>query len=245
VDFVAMNPTEPGAVPLPINFRSSQPSERDRLTAALRLIWVIPQAFVYFFVAIAAFFVVIAGWFGALVTGELPEFAEEFLSGVLRWGTRLQGYLYFLTDEYPPFSLGEFPDYPIQISIPPLAPLNRLAVLFRLILVIPAAIVSSVLAAGLGLVSVGSWAMITFTGAQPIPLYEASRVVTRFQTRVGGYFTMLTAEYPWGVLGDQPEAGGEGAAASDGWAIRLSQGGRNAMIVVIVLGAIYEVLYRR
>jgi len=51
--------------------------ERDRLTAALRLIWVIPQIVVLAFVYIGAFFVAIAGWLGALFTGELPDFAEN------------------------------------------------------------------------------------------------------------------------------------------------------------------------
>jgi len=235
---MSINPTAPGAEPHPINLRSIQPMERDRLTAALRIIWVIPQMIALFFVSIAAFVVVVIGWFGALFTGELPDFAEDFLSGFLRWGVRVHGYLHFLTDVYPPFSLDEDPNYPIQISIPERAPLNRLAVLFRFILVIPGAIVGSVAGTGLGLMAVGSWAMITFTGSQPIPLYEATRAVARFQARLGGYFTMLTAEYPWGLLGDLPTAGdGEVAEGSD-WSIRLSQGGRNAMIVVIVLGVL-------
>ena len=238
---MSLQPAVPGADPLPIELSSTQPRERDRLSAALRIIWVIPQVFVLFFIYIAAFFVLVAGWFVALATGELPDFAEEFLSGALRWGTRVSGYLYFLTDEYPPFSLEPEPGYPIQIGIPERAPLNRLAVLFRIILVIPAGIVSSVVASGLGLVSVASWFMITFTGAQPIPLYEATRAVIRYQARIGGYFSMLTAEYPWGLLGDLPTVpDAQGDAVEPGaWSIRLSQGGRTAMIVIIVLGAIY------
>lgn len=86
--------------------------------------------------------------------------------------------------------------------------------------------------------------MITFTGSLPIPLYEATRAVSRFQLRLGGYFLMLTSEYPWGLLGDPP-AGEEEAAESSGWSIWLSQGGRNAMIVVIVLGIIETIVSRR
>jgi len=238
---MSWSPPTSGPEPHPIELRAEQPAERDRLTAALRLIWVIPQAFVLFFVSIAAFFVAVAGWFGALFTGELPDFAEEFLSGYLRWTTRVSGYLYFLTDAYPPFSLEEAPEYPVQIAIPPKAPLNRVAVLFRLILVIPAGIVASIAGTGMGVLSVGSWFMITFTGVQPIPLYEVARAVIRFQTRLGGYFGMLTAEYPWGLLGDLPPAGEGQDAGQRGAAIQLSQGGRNAMIVALVVGAIYFV----
>jgi len=110
--------------------------------------------------------------------------------------------------------------------------------------VIPAAIVGSVVGAGLGLISVGSWAMITFTGSLPIPLYEAARAVIQFQLRLGGYFLMLTSESPWGLLGDLPTTGDEETAQGSEWSIWLSQGGRNAMIVVIVLGVIETIANR-
>jgi uncharacterized protein DUF4389 len=233
--------------PAPLQLAAAQPAERNRLTAALRIIWVIPQVFVLFFLFIAAFFVLILGWFGALFTGRLPEFASDYLSGVLRWSTRVSGYAYFLTDEYPPYSMAEEAGYPVKIAIPPGSRLNPLAVLFRVILVIPASIVSSVVGMGVGLFAVASWATITFTGKQPIPLYEAIRVVTRYQMRVYGYFSMLTAEYPWGVMGDS-SATRTDAVADDVWSIQLSKDGQTAMIVAIVLGIILSILdsiYRR
>ena len=235
--------------PAPLLLAASQPTERNRVTAALRLIWVLPQVFVLFFVFIGAFFVLVLGWFGALFTGRLPTFASDFLAGAIRWGTRVSGYFLFLTDEYPPFSLEEDPAYPIKIAIPTSGELNRLAVLFRIFLAIPASIVSTVVGSGVFLIAVASWATITFTGKQPIPLYEAIRVVTRYHMRVSGYFLMLTSEYPWGVMGDTSASESEraGAEGSD-WDLRLSPGGRTAMIVVIVLGVISTILnnsYRR
>ena len=155
-----------------------------------------------------------------------------------------------MTDEYPPFSLGQEPQYAIQVAIPPTTQLNRLAVLFRIILVIPGAIVASVVGSGIGVVSIASWFMIVFTGAMPKPIYEAVRVGIRFNVRVLGYFWMLTPEYSWGVLGDLPEgtatpaalpSGTEGSAAevdSSGWFLRLSSEGRTAMIVTLVIGAV-------
>jgi hypothetical protein len=55
---------------------------------------------------------------------------------------------------------------------------------------------------------------------------------------------MLTSEYPWGLLGDLPTAGDEETAQGSEWSIWLSQGGRNAMIVVIVLGVIETIANR-
>jgi Domain of unknown function (DUF4389) len=201
---------------------------------------VIPQVFVLVFVGLAAFFASIAGWFAALFLGRLPEGLRDFLAGVLRWSTRVQGYLFLLTDQYPPYSLGEEYEYPVRVAIPPPLRLNRAAVLFRIVLAIPAWIVASVVNSGLLLVSIGSWFMILVTGRLPVPLYEATRATVRYQTRFYGYFSMLTPEYPWGVIGD----GSPSPTTVDPyefWSVRLSSGGRAAMIVVIVLGVLSEV----
>ncbi|HLN17158.1 MAG TPA: DUF4389 domain-containing protein [Acidimicrobiales bacterium] len=233
-----------GSQPLPLYLAANPPTgERNRLTCGLRLIWVIPQIIVLFFLGIAAFVVLVIGWFGALITGRLPQFAEDFLSGVLRWSTRVYGYFFFLTDDYPPYSLEPEEQYPIVISIPPPDELNRLSVLFRIFLAIPAAIVTSVVVAGLEFVSIASWAVILFTGELPDPLYDAARAVMRYATRYYGWFAMLTAEYAWGLLGDVPsdsyetpaQAPAEGAS---GWTIRLTSEARTVMIVIIVIGAI-------
>ncbi len=232
-----------------LNLSTTYPSERDRLTAAIRIIMVIPQYFVLFFVGIAALVVLVIGWFGALVTGQLPDFAEEFLSGYLRWAIRVHGYLYFLTDDYPPFSLQREEQYAVLLEIPPPARLNPLAVLFRIILVIPAWIVTTVALYGLGVVSIASWAMIVFTVRQPAPLYEATRAVIRFTARAGGYFSMLTPLYPWGLFGDGPPGGdaseaGLSPGARSPWAIRLSPNARTIVIVMLVIGVVVFVLNR-
>jgi len=201
---------------------------------------VIPQAVVLFFVNIAVFVAVVVAWFTALFSGRLAGELREFIAGVLRWNLRVEGYFFFLTDTYPPYSLQQEDGYPVRLAIPPPVELNRLAVLFRIFIAIPAWIVASVLGAGLGVVSVGSWFMVLVTGQLPGPLFEATRAVMRYQERFYGYFAMLTPEYPWGAMGD-----GVPSTAADpyeGWSIRLSEGGRTAMIVVIVLGIIVDLL---
>jgi Domain of unknown function (DUF4389) len=205
---------------------------------------VIPQAIVLFFVYIAAFFAVIAAWFVALFSGRLEGGLREFIAGTLRWDLRVLGYFFFLTDTYPPFSLGDEDTFPIRLAIPPPVELNRAAVLFRLFIAIPAWVVGSVLASGLLVVSVGSWFMLLVTGELPIPLFEATRAVVRYQARLYGYFAMLTPEYPWGAMGDSSSLPA-GADSDEAWSIKLSSGGRTAMIVLIVLGVISEVINNR
>jgi hypothetical protein len=228
-------------MPLHLWVLDPPPEPRNRLTCAIRLLMVIPQFIILFFVNIAGFFAVVAAWFNALFTGGISPGLREFLCGVLRWNIRVLAYLFFLTDTYPPYSLDEDESYPIRLAIPPAGELNRLAVLFRLFIAIPGYIVMSVLAGGLAVVSFASWLMLVFTGQLPRPLFEAGRVVIRYQERFYGYLTMLSSEYSWGPMGDDT-ATADAAGVDDGWSIHLSDGGRTAMLVVIVIGIIVDVV---
>jgi hypothetical protein len=65
---------------------------------------IIPHAFLLFFRLIATFFVIFIAWWVVLFTGKYPKGMHEFVVGTLRWSTRMNLYLSFLTDKYPPFS---------------------------------------------------------------------------------------------------------------------------------------------
>jgi len=83
----------------------------DRLSRWKLLFWKlitsIPHFIVLFFLAIAAFVVVIIGWFAILFTGAFPRGLHSFVVGVLRWGARVEAYFQSLTDAFPPYSLDE------------------------------------------------------------------------------------------------------------------------------------------
>ena len=55
----------------------------------------------------------VIGWFAALFTGRLPQWAHTFLGGVVRWYTRSGAYMFLLTDRYPPFSFDDV-EYPVR-----------------------------------------------------------------------------------------------------------------------------------
>ena len=44
-------------------------------------------------------------FFVVLFTGKWPEGMRDFVVGYARWSTRVNAYVLFLTDEYPPFRL--------------------------------------------------------------------------------------------------------------------------------------------
>jgi Domain of unknown function (DUF4389) len=200
-----------GAVPIEVGFAG--PAEQRRVTVLFRLILIIPQFLFLILVGIAAEIVLIIGWFGALFTGRLPGFAADFLSGVLRWQARVNAYYLLLTDQYPPFSLDDA-DYPARVAMRP-GRLNRLAVLFRFILVIPASIVAGVAIYGLETIALFViWLIMLITGRMPTSLYEAASAVLRYSTRVTGYLYLLTSEYPRGLFGDQAGPGSQPGTAA-------------------------------
>lgn len=173
-----------------------------RVTVIFRIILAIPQFIVLIFLGIAGFFVAVIGWFAALFTGRLPDFAHTYLSGLIRWEIRVNAYVLLLTDVYPPFTLEDV-EYPVRPILPGPGPLNRVAVLFRIILVVPAAVFSQIVAYGLTapLILV-MWVVVIATGRMPPTLYTTYASLVRYQTRLHSYFNMITSEYAWGMFGD-------------------------------------------
>jgi hypothetical protein len=78
---------------------------RNRVTVGFRIILVIPHIIVLAVLVLAALVVWLICVFAVLFTGRWPEGMRRFVVGVMRWGTRVEAYLFLLTDEYPPFSL--------------------------------------------------------------------------------------------------------------------------------------------
>jgi uncharacterized protein DUF4389 len=201
---------EPPAVQLV----AAGPVKQRRLTVAFRLILVIPQIFVLFFVNLAGFVVAFLGWWAALFTGRLPAFAVSYLSGLARWNARVYGYLYLLTDVYPPFTLDDNLAYPVVIAIPEQGRLNRFAVFFRFILMLWGYIVVNVVTSGVNtIVAFIAWLITLITGQLPAPLHLAFTAVLRYQTRYYCYLSLLTPTYPWKLFGDEPEASAPVTAA--------------------------------
>lgn len=81
------------------------PTRLSRLKVFFRIILAIPQLFVLYFLRLAAAVVMFVAWFVVLFTGRWPQGLRDFVIGVIRWQTRVEAWLYLLTDEYPPFAL--------------------------------------------------------------------------------------------------------------------------------------------
>jgi Domain of unknown function (DUF4389) len=85
---------------------SARPARRRRASVLFRVILVIPQAIVLFFLSLVAYLVLIIGWFAALIVGRWPLAWLGFVVDWLRWVFRVNGYWLLIVDDYPPFRLG-------------------------------------------------------------------------------------------------------------------------------------------
>lgn len=78
---------------------------RNRLTALVRIILVLPHAIALAVVGILVVLVEIVAWLATIVLGRLPDGLHAFLTGYNVWGARVQAYFLLLVDDYPPFSM--------------------------------------------------------------------------------------------------------------------------------------------
>jgi hypothetical protein len=91
-----------------VSFEMAYPESLSRGLLLLRLFfgWIyvmIPHGFMLFFRSIATLVVIFLAWWIVLFTGEYPASFHSYVTGLLRWETRVNTYLLFLTDNYPPF----------------------------------------------------------------------------------------------------------------------------------------------
>lgn len=180
--------------PHPIRLTLSDDLSRTRLTVFFRLILAIPHLIWLGLWGIVVSLAVIVSWFATLFAGRTPEGLHNFIAQYLRYSTHVYGYLLFLADPFPGF-LGDR-DYPSDLVVAPAAPQNRWKTAFRLILAIPAAIVTSVLQYLVYVIAVISWFACLFTGAMPLGLRNLSAWVVRFNAQTNGYIFLLTDRYP-------------------------------------------------
>ncbi len=185
---------------------------RGRLSVAFRLLLALPQVVVLFVLLLVGLVVLVLGWFAALVLGRLPEPLARYLCHLTRYTTRVYAYGWLLTDRYPPFRFSA-EDYPVQVELAP-GRLNRLAVLFRLFLAIPASILAGLVVNGWGVAAFFIWLLVLVAGRVPSALFDATTAVLRYNMRTTAYTWLVTAAYPGGLFGDRPALTGAPAPAA-------------------------------
>ena len=192
----------------------------------------IPHFVVLFFLFIAFFLLTVVAFFAILFTGRYPRSIFDFNLGVLRWAWRVAFYSYGAlgTDRYPPFTLGEVPDYPAKLDVPYPEELSRGLVLIKWwLLAIPQYLLVSIFV-GAGWWWSSGWedekgtqyggggppgliplivffagVALLFMARYPRGIFDFVMGLNRWVLRVVGYVALMTDAYPPFRL-DQGEA---------------------------------------
>ncbi|MDC0765401.1 DUF4389 domain-containing protein [Streptomyces sp. HD] len=175
----------------------------------VKWILVVPHFVVLFFLWITFTAVSVVAFFAILFTERYPRALFDFNLGVLRWSWRVAYYSYSAlgTDRYPPFSLGEEPEYPTRLDIAYPERLSRGLVLVKWwLLAIPHYVVIGFFLGGVrlgwwtgglvGVLTLIAAVIMAFTEKYPRDLFDLILGLNRWCLRVVAYAALMTDVYP-------------------------------------------------
>jgi hypothetical protein len=178
----------------PIGLIVTDDLQRSRLTVFFRLLLAIPHLILVALWAIAVSIIVIVAWIVAIFTGRVPDGIHSFMAGFLRYSTRVTGYVFLLAEPFPQFGSGGA--YPIDLRIDEPETQSRVTVLFRIILAIPALLLSYVFYSVNQIVAFLAWFYCLFTGRMHEGMRNLSAWLLRYEAQTNGYVLLLTSRYP-------------------------------------------------
>jgi hypothetical protein len=208
--------TTPSVYPLRLEGTLTPPL--SRWLWLVKWVLAIPHFFVLCFLWVAFVVVSVIAFFAILFTGRYPRSLFEFNVGVLRWSWRVGFYSYsaLATDQYPPFSLADKPDYPARLEVDYPQSLSRGLVLVKWwLLALPHLLIVGVFVGGSSAVGSGTdmqWVALSggligllvfiaavvllFTGRYPQTIYDFVLGMNRWVFRVAAYTGLMTDQYP-------------------------------------------------
>ena len=168
---------------------------RSRLTVLVRAFLVLPHLIWLTLYASVAVFVALANWIVTLIKGRSPQRMHRWLVRFLRYTVYVYSYLYVLANPYPPFH-GDQRSYTIDLQVEGPDDQRRLVTAFRLVLVIPAFVLSWVLSQVLQVIALLAWVIAIFLGRIPRGMEQLGLYCLRYQTQVYAYLLVVTDRYP-------------------------------------------------
>jgi hypothetical protein len=182
--------------PHPVRLVVEDDLRRNRLTVFFRLLLALPHlVWVYLWGWTAFGGVVIFNWFATLFAGRSEEDVQSFLGRYIRYNTHLRAYLLLVANPYPRFA-GRAGTYPIDLELDPPERQNRLTVLFRLILVLPALVLATVLNAVATFVALVGWFIALVVGRTPKGMRDLMAYCLRYEAQTYAYLFLVTGRYP-------------------------------------------------
>jgi hypothetical protein len=179
----------------PIRLVVDDDLRRSRLTVFFRLLLAVPQlvwlyVWTFVFLVLAMF-----NWFTTLCSGRTEGDVHSFAARYVRFSVHLYAYVLLVANPWPPFS-GRPGTYPVDLEVDPPEPQRRLVTLFRLVLVLPAYVFSSVLLLIAEVIAVIAWFIALFAGRVPKGMRDLSAYCLRYNAQMWSYLFLLTSRYP-------------------------------------------------
>ena len=160
----------------------------------------IPLMVVLYVYGIIAMIVSVIGWFAALFSGRLPDWAVAWITGYGRFQWRVTTYTGFLREPYVGFAAPQGLDDPgadpAIVQYRQQEELSRGLLLVKWLILLPHYIVLSLLGIAVGVVHLVAAFAILFTGAWPEGMRRFVIGYYRWSERVYAYLYMLSDEYP-------------------------------------------------
>lgn len=187
--------TGTGSARHPIGLIVTDDLRRSRLTVFFRLLLVIPHYIWLEIWGIALVITVPVSWLVAIFTGRVPKGLHDFDAAYVRYTTRVTAYVFLLANPWPPF-LGEPGSYPVDLRVDAPASQSRLTVFFRLLLAIPAMLLSYVFRLVNQVVALLGWFYCLVTGRMNEGMRDISAWMLGFELQTYAYVMLLTGRYP-------------------------------------------------
>jgi hypothetical protein len=203
----------------PLQLDGTLAPELSRWRWLVKWLLVIPHAIVLAVLWLAFFATSVVALFTILFTGRYPRRIFDFNVGVLRWSWRVGFYSFSAlgTDQYPPFTLADVPDYPARLSVAYPESLSRGLVLVKWwLLALPHYLVVAIFAGGayagwnavndndawtsggglIGLLVCFAGIVLLVRGRYPRGIYDLVMGMNRWVFRVVAYTSLMTDTYP-------------------------------------------------
>ncbi len=179
----------------PVRLTVDDDLRRSRVLVFFRLPVAIPHVVWLILWSILVAVVLLLTWVCALVIGRPPRPFHRFLSAYVRYTTHLFAFVFLVANPFPGF-VGKAGTYPVDLELPPPGPQRRVVTFFRLLLAIPAFILSGAISSALCAVGFLGWFVALFRGRMPDGLQNLGAYAIRYAEQVNAYVYLLTERYP-------------------------------------------------